>query len=225
MLARRAAVALLLLAVALPFVARLLAGPRGAVVHVRWQPSVTTVNRQELEARFRLTDGEQLDAGTWRYNLIDPSESNISALIGEPAAADTHNINRSNGSLAPDASRTSRRSRMPAGDVLVAAADRLAAMLAMAGALLALGDAFARTPYARAAGLRTRQTADAVYGAILGPAAGFLQRGIPHVDARTAGLTLCEQFGQHSIQPLVPSEAPDGQMLTVAGSPQGLGVM
>jgi hypothetical protein len=185
---RRAAVALLLLALALPFVARVLAGPRGAVVHVRWQPSVTTADRQELEARFHLTDGEQLDAGTWRYNLIDPSGSNISALIGEPAAADTHNINRSNGSLAPDASRTSRRSRMAAGDALVAAADRLAAVLAVVGALLALGGAFARTPYARTAGRRTRQTAGAMYGAILGPAARFLQRGIPHVDARTAGL-------------------------------------
>jgi hypothetical protein len=188
MLARRAAVGLLLLAVALPFVARILAGPRGAVVHVRWQPSVTTADRHEFEARFHLTDGEQLDPGTWRYNLIDPSGSNISALVGEPAAADTHNINRSNGSLAPDASRTNRRSRMAAGDALVAAADRIAAVLAAAGALLALGGAFARTPYARAAGLRTRQTVDAVYGAILGPAARFLQRGIPHVDARTAGL-------------------------------------
>jgi len=185
---RRAAVALLLLAVTLPFVARMLAGPRGAVVHVRWQPSVTTTDRRELEARFHLTDGEQLDAATWRYNLTDPSASNISALVSEPAAADTHNIDRTNGALASDASRTNRRSRVAAGDAIVAAADRLAAVLAVVGALLALGGAFARTPCARAAGRRTRQTAGAVYGAILGPAARFLQRGIPHVDARTAGL-------------------------------------
>ena len=179
---------LLLLAVALPFVARMLAGPRGAVVHVRWQPSVTAADRQELEEQFHLADGAQLDAETWRYDLIDPSAGNISALVGEPAAADTHNIDRPTGSLVPDASRTNRRARMAAGDALVAAADGLAAVLAVAGAFLALGGAFARTPYARAAGVRTRQTADALYGSVLGPAARFLQRGIPHLDARTAGL-------------------------------------
>ena len=185
---RRTAVGLLLLAATLPLGSRMMAGPRGAVVHVRWQPSVTATDRHALEARFHLADGEQVDANTWRYELIDPAAGNISALVGEPAAADTHNIDRSDGSLAPDASRTSRRSRMAAGDALVAAADGFAAALAVIAACLALGGAFARTPYARATALRTRQTADAVSASVLGPVARFLQRGIPHVDARTAGL-------------------------------------
>src|SRR6188474_761291 len=98
---RRTAVGLLLLAAVLPLGSRMMAGPRGAVVHVRWQPSVTTTDRHALEARFHLADGEQVDASTWRYELIDPSAGNISALVGEPAAADTHNIDRSDGWLAP----------------------------------------------------------------------------------------------------------------------------
>ena len=177
-----------LLAAVLPLASRVIAGPRGALVHVRWQPSVTITDRHALEGRFHLADGEQLDARTWRYDLIDPSGSTIGALVAEPAAADTHNIDRAEGSLAPDAPRTSRRSRMEAGDALVAVADGLAAALAVAAALLTLSGAFAQSTFARAGGLRMRQTASAVYASVLGPVARFLQRGIPHVEARTAGL-------------------------------------
>src|SRR5688500_39725 len=133
---RRTAVGLVLLAAALPLTSRVIAGPRGALVHVRWQPSVTITDRHALEGRFHLADGEQLDARTWRYDLIDPSGGTIGALVAEPAAADTHNIDRADGSLVADAPRTGRRSRMAAGDALVAVADGLAAALAVAAALL-----------------------------------------------------------------------------------------
>src|SRR5690242_9131224 len=96
---RRTAVGLLLLAALLSITARLIAGPRGALVHVRWQQSVAAAERQGLEQRFRLTRGEALDATTWRYDLIDPSSGNIGALVSEPAVADTHNINRAEGEL------------------------------------------------------------------------------------------------------------------------------
>ena len=59
---RRTAVGLVLLAAALAPAARVIAGPRGALVHVRWQPSVTAADRQALEQRFHLADGELLDA-------------------------------------------------------------------------------------------------------------------------------------------------------------------
>lgn len=123
---RRTAVGLVLLAVALSLAARGIAGPRGALVHVRWQPSVTAADRQAFEQRFHLAGGEPLDATTWRYDLRDPSSDNISALIAEPAAADTHDINRSDASLAPGAVRTTRQSRFPAGETIVSIADRLA---------------------------------------------------------------------------------------------------
>jgi len=98
---RRTAVGLVLLAAVLSLTARLIAGPRGALVHVRWQPSVTAADRQDLERRLRLTRGEALDATTWRYNLVDPSSRNMSALVSEQAVADTHNINRAAGALDP----------------------------------------------------------------------------------------------------------------------------
>src|SRR5688572_19283817 len=177
-----------MLAAALPLAARALAGPRGAIVHVRWQPSVTTTDRQALEARFRLAEGEPLDPGTWRYELIDPSGRNIESLVAEPAAADTHNIDRSSGALDPSAVRTTRRLRFRAGDALVAGADRFAAALAALVALVALVGAFAQTTYARAAQLRTRRTMALVHGSVFGPVVQFLQRGIPVVDAQTAGL-------------------------------------
>jgi hypothetical protein len=185
---RRTAVGLLLLAAALPLSARGIAGPRGALVHVRWQPSVTTAGRQALEQRFQLTRGEPLDATTWRYDLADPSSGNISALIAEPAAADTHDINRSAASLDPAAVRTTRQSRFPAGDAIVAAADRLAGALAVFGVLLAFTATLARTPHARAAALRTRRIADVLSASVLGPIVRFVQRGIPQIDAHTAGV-------------------------------------
>jgi len=182
-------VGLLLLAAALPLAARALAGPRGAVVHVRWQPSITAADRQALEARFRLIDGAQLDAATWRYDLIDPSRRNLAALVGEPLAADTHNIDRSNGSLDPSAIRTRRQGRFPAsGDALVTGADRFAAALAGFTALLLLIAATAHTQSARAARQHARRAVDLARDSVLGPVVRFLQRGIPDIDAQTAGL-------------------------------------
>jgi hypothetical protein len=179
---------LIVLAAALPLAARALAGPRGAIVHVRWQPSVTTADRQALEARFRLADGEQLDAGTWRYDLVDTARRNIESLVAEPAAADTHNIDRSSGVVDRSAIRTTRRLRFRTGDAFVAGVDRAAAALASLTVLVALFVAFARTSYARAAGLHTRRTMELARASVLGPVVRFLQRGIPVVDARTAGL-------------------------------------
>ena len=179
---------LVLLAAALALGVRALAGPRGAIVHVRWQPSVTAAERQTLEARFRLADGEEIEPETWRYDLVDPSTGNVSALISEPAAVDTHNISRSLGSLDPAAIRTTRRSRFPGGDAVVTVADRLAATLAVLGLVLALGGAVARTPIANAAARRTRRTADVLSASVLRPVARFMQRGIPQIDARTAGV-------------------------------------
>ena len=185
---RRTAVGLVLLAAALAPAARGIAGPRGALVHVRWQPSVTAADRQGLEQRFHLVDGELLDAATWRYDVTDPSSDNLSALVSEPAAADTHNINRSTGSLDPAAVRTARRSRFSDGNAIVAVADWGAAALAVVGVLLAFAGTVARTTYADAIGQGTRRGANVVRTSIAGPIARFLQRGIPQIDARTAGL-------------------------------------
>ncbi len=160
---RGGALACALLAGALPFVARAVAGPRGADVHVEWQPSVDEATRQQLAARYRLDKPRKLeDTYTWRYDLTDPSRDNIRALVSDPAVNDTHEIDRNEYTLAPTAPRTARRQRFAeGGDTLVGIADALAIVLL----------AFTALTYA------TRTTPGRL-----------LQRGIPEVDARTAGL-------------------------------------
>src|ERR687898_365231 len=87
-------VASVVLAVLIPIAARILAGPNGAFIHVRWREDVDDATRQRLEARFTLTRAERLDGTTWRYELIDTSGRTLGALVSEPAGEDTHHIDR-----------------------------------------------------------------------------------------------------------------------------------
>jgi hypothetical protein len=121
----------------LPILVRLVTGPPGAVVHVRWQPSIDASTRQTLEARFLLVDGEQLGASTWRYDLLDPSPDNIRDLVRNPAVADTEHIDRSH-FVPVDTMRTARRGRIAYGGTLVTAADRAALALPVIAAFLVL---------------------------------------------------------------------------------------
>ena len=130
-------------AVCLPIAARAFVGPRGALVHIRWDSSVDVSARQELEARFRLEDGERLDDSTWRYDLVNPSAETIRALVGDSAVADTHHINRERSTLS-DAERTARRARVRHGSVIVAVADRMAALAALAALVMVLTQWYAR---------------------------------------------------------------------------------
>ena len=186
---RATALALALLAACLPAAARALAGAPGAIVHIRWDPLLDPAARQDLEARFRLADGQPLGGDTWRYDLVDPSSDNIRALVNDAAAADTHDINRPNYSLASSAVRTARRERFLTGDLAVSVADGLALVLAMlAGLVVAIG----------ASGHTPRSAQRLAFSVILrfwnhvraavAPVLRWLQRGIPDVDARTAGL-------------------------------------
>jgi len=160
---KTAAAACVLLGCALPVVARLVAGPRGADVHVEWRPSVDAPTRERLAALYHLENPRKLpDTYTWRYDLIDPSSDNIRALVNDPAVEDTHEIDRGEYTLAPSAPRTARRLHLERwGDALVRTADGLSI------ALLSLG----------LATLATRATIRQ-----------FLRRGIPELDAATAGL-------------------------------------
>jgi hypothetical protein len=186
-----AAFALLLFCIAAPFAARLLAGPPGGRVHVRWQASVDTATRQRLEAQYRLADPEQLDDRTWRYDLIDPRTDAIRAIVNDPAVADTHDINRSSYALDAAAVRTSRRQRFAGGDAIVAGADALSAIAAVLALVLA-GIGLAGHGHTAASTSsfvlgRTRSVQHAV-GGLAAPLSRWLQRGIPDVDANTAGI-------------------------------------
>ena len=106
----------------LPIAARVVSGPAGARVHVRWEASLDASARQQLEARFHLADGEHLDGTTWRYDLVDPSRDTIRALVRDPAAEDTQHIDRSSFTPDDDTERTARRTRIAYGSALVATA-------------------------------------------------------------------------------------------------------
>jgi hypothetical protein len=123
--------------ISLPIIVRLVTGPPGALVHVRWEASIDASARKNLEARFRLADGEQLDGSTWRYDLLDPSRENIRDLVRNPAVADTYHIDRSQ--FTPvDTTRTARRGRIPYGGTLVTSADRVALALPVIASFLVL---------------------------------------------------------------------------------------
>jgi hypothetical protein len=182
---------LVLLCAAAPFAARLLAGPPGGRVHVRWQPAVDAATRQRLESQYRLADPEQLDGLTWRYDLIEPRPDTIRAIVNDPAVADTHDINREAYALDTAAVRTSRRQRFAGGDAFVAAADISSIVMALLATLLAAiglaghGDTPESTSRFVGRTLRSvRQTA----AGVAAPIGRWLQRGIPDVDARTAGI-------------------------------------
>ena len=162
--------------------------------------------RQRLEAQFRLADGERLDDSTWRYDLIDPSADNIRALITNAAVADTHHIDRPYYALAETAVRTTRRIRFAQfGSLIVTASDVVCVLGASLAILLTFALLSRRVPalqriraavtgVGEAALNLTHRTSRALrdaavrIGRPLAPLVLWLQRGVPEVDARTAGL-------------------------------------
>jgi hypothetical protein len=188
---QKTALALALFCAAAPSAARLLAGPPGGRVHVRWQAAVDEATRQRLESQYRLADPEKLDEQTWRYDLIDPRPDTIRAIVNDTAIADTHDINREAYSLDAAAVRTSRRQRFAGGDAVVSVADALSGLLAVVALLLVAiglaGHGQTRDSASRFVGGALRSIRQAGAG-VAAPAVRWLQRGIPDVDARTAGI-------------------------------------
>ena len=131
------AIVLGLLAITLPLAARGLYGPPGALVNVRWQPSVDAAERQRLETEWQLVDGQEVSPSTWRYDLSAPTESRLRAIVAHAAVADTHNIDRQRYVLAPEATRTTRRGGpiTVGGPGAVDSVDRLALLVAVLAGL------------------------------------------------------------------------------------------
>ena len=186
-----ATIVVALFAAGLPPATRLLAGPPGAIVHVRWHSETNETSRKDLEGRFHLNDGQRLDAETWRYDLLDPSNENIRALVADPAVQDTHHIDRPASSLVPSAARTERRLRFTYGDRAVATADLLSRLLiALVLLLVGLGIS-GRASTARDARQFVGGLLAVCWNAAREAATFVLQllsRGIPDLDAGTAGL-------------------------------------
>ena len=136
-----------LLAIILPLAARGLYGAPGAAVNIRWQSSVDAVERQRLETEWQLVDGQEVSPSTWRYDLTAPSEGRLRAIVGHPAVADTHDIDRQRFTIAPEARRTARRHGLitVGGAVAVGLVDRLALLLGAFAGFFVLRRLMART--------------------------------------------------------------------------------
>ena len=70
---------------------------RGIIVNVRWAEGITPQLRQELEARYHLSEGRiegPAENPTWVYAIEDPSTANVRALVDDPLVDDTHYIDR-----------------------------------------------------------------------------------------------------------------------------------
>jgi hypothetical protein len=155
-------------------------------MHVRWQPSVDAAARSNLEARFHLLDGERLEADTWRYDLVDTDPENIRAIVDDANVADTHDLDRSTYQLSASAVRTDRRQRFgDAGLLIVTLADWLAlGLLALTAVVLALPHMKRQAPHVSRGLVPLLAGSRTTLAAIL----RFLQRGIPEIDAGTAGI-------------------------------------
>jgi hypothetical protein len=90
-------------------------------VVVRWQPSITTVERIRLEQRFALIDGEGASDGAWNYRLRDRSNANLRALVEHRFIAGTGHIDRARWRVELD------RPGWPAWVVALAESERLTA--------------------------------------------------------------------------------------------------
>ncbi len=167
-----------LIALTLPFAVRGLYGPPGALVHIRWQPSVDAAERQRLEIEWQLVDGREDDSpGTWRYDLTVPSVERLRAIVEHAAVNDTHFIDRQRYTIEPDATRTARRHGLitVGGAVGVGLVDRLAMLLAgLAGLSILVRHPMRVVRWCWRAGTRTPRVSEQ-----LGPAWWAAVFGLP----------------------------------------------
>jgi hypothetical protein len=63
-------------------------------VRVRWRDGTTDERRAQLERRYRLVDPLPHEGVSYLYLLMDTSRANIEALVRDPEAADTDDIDR-----------------------------------------------------------------------------------------------------------------------------------
>ena len=63
-------------------------------VNIAWSPDVDDYRRSTLEQRFHLADADFRGGRLWTYQLEDWSRANVSALLRDPAVADTQHIDR-----------------------------------------------------------------------------------------------------------------------------------
>jgi hypothetical protein len=68
---------------------------RGEPMNVRWRDNLDDDDRTDAERLYGLQDGVREGGRTWRYRLVDSSDSNVEAMRLDPRVEDTHGIARS----------------------------------------------------------------------------------------------------------------------------------
>jgi hypothetical protein len=71
-------------------------------VNIRWADGISDAARIEIERQLKLVAGEHVEATTWTYDLADPSQQAIAAIVTHASVADTHHIDRSRRTLSAD---------------------------------------------------------------------------------------------------------------------------
>jgi len=77
-------------------------------VRVRWRDGTGDWRRIWLEHKYRLVDRAAPDGLSYSYVLLDVSRANIEALVRDPEAADTNDIDRRRFEVAWDTQSESR---------------------------------------------------------------------------------------------------------------------
>jgi hypothetical protein len=188
-------IALLVLAALLQAASPVLFGVRGARIYVRWTENVDDAARARFERELDLTDPRVHEGTTWTYAIADVSTAHLRAIVGHPAVADTHKVNRTTFRLFPDTERTARQGGLIRdGDRHVPFLEALVTALALL-AVLPLGLALVhvrRWPDSIAARVHRVDEVAAhpfrAFAAAARPLGSALQRGIPVIDARAAGI-------------------------------------
>lgn len=74
-------------------------------IHVIWRDGLAAPYRRQLEVAYALSAPVQVEGTNWAYDLLDTSAENIRALLGDPAVADTLDLNGTDFRVSGRASR------------------------------------------------------------------------------------------------------------------------
>jgi hypothetical protein len=188
------AVVLIAFAALLQASAPVVVGTAGARIYVRWSDDVDATARSRLERELKLRDGRVHEGTTWNYAVDDVSNRQLRTVVTHASVADTHKIDRTRFELAPDAERTPLQGGLVAnGDgwvrLLNGISAALAALAIMSSALAAASGRRWPEPVATRLA-RVNEAADHPLQSTAVASRRVLdamQRGIPIVDATTAG--------------------------------------
>ena len=108
----RLLVVTLIASFALAWVVAFVITPRGPEINVRWSLEFASTERASLEEELQLARGTRVDGRTWRYQLLDLTESSLRRLLSHPLVEDTSGFDRASPGILEPAPSVARRAVM-----------------------------------------------------------------------------------------------------------------